>query len=111
AGAGASPAALTVTALTYNVFTSFITPAPDPEWALRLDHAAREIALLGPPDVIALQEVSRSDLASPAWRRENTAERLGRALGMSVTFTATLPLLPFYEEGNAILSRFPISRT
>jgi endonuclease/exonuclease/phosphatase family metal-dependent hydrolase len=95
--------------LTYNLWTSFFTPAPDPRWRERLDHAAREVALLGPLDAIALQEVSRCDLGlPPLLARENTAALLARALGHGVAFTPTLPLLPVYEEGNAITSPWPI---
>lgn len=100
-----------VRVLTYNLWTSFVTPAPDPRWADRLAHAARELAALGPLDAIALQEVSRCDLgAPPLLQRENTAGLLGRALGHQVAFTPTLPLLPLYEEGNAVTSPWPLLR-
>ncbi len=76
--------------------------------------AVEELRRLG-PDIIGVQEASVSQ------RRGNVAERLGRALGFHYVFAPALfRLFPFefinrqvswlmnFQEGPAILSRFPI---
>lgn len=111
AAAPATPPPLVVRAVTFNLWTSFFSPAPDPRWEARRDHAIAELRRLGPLDLVALQEVSRCDLgAPPLLQRENTAVSVGRALGLAVAFTPTWPMLPIYEEGNAVASRWPIRR-
>lgn len=82
--------------------------------AARIEMAIHELKALD-PDIVALQEVSRSRLYP------DVPERLARALGLNLVFAAATDRIvgfrPFdtfivrligFREGSAILSRFPI---
>jgi endonuclease/exonuclease/phosphatase family metal-dependent hydrolase len=114
--AGATTAVLT--AVTFNLLhgggTSGLT-GDDQELELRLDMAADELRRLS-PDIVALQESSVSR------RRGNVAARLATQLGYAYVYAPATPRRVFsigilgrlavwimnFEEGPAVLSRFPI---
>lgn len=60
------------------------------------------------PDVLMLQEVARG---GPRWGGEDQAARLGEAIGLrNRVWFANVRRKRFGEYGNAILSRFPLSK-